>query len=151
MIGALVVPAGDGEQLRAPSGTNIIRLSGDQTGGVLAIVEHVLPPGATGAMPHIHHGHAEHFHVIDGEVTFDHRDGFAAVGAGGTVSVPIGAVHGFRNASAAPARCLVVLSPAGYENYFRDVHRALLAGEELDPRRLSELRAAYQTVTPGTG
>ena len=42
---------------------------------------------------------------------------------------------------------LVVLSPAGYENYFRDVHRALLSGEELTPRRLSELRAAYGTFT----
>jgi hypothetical protein len=39
------------------------------------------------------------------------------------------------------------LSPAGYENYFRDVHRALLSGEELTPRRLSELRAAYGTFT----
>ena len=48
----------------------MIRLGGDQTGGVLAIVEHLLPPGATGAMPHIHHGHAEHFHVLDGLITF---------------------------------------------------------------------------------
>jgi quercetin dioxygenase-like cupin family protein len=125
----------------------VIRLSGDQTGGVLAIVEHLLPPGGTGAMPHIHYGHAEHFHVLDGQITFDAAGGAEAVGAGGTVSVPVGAVHGFRNVTAEPARCLVVLSPAGYENYFRDLHRALLAGEELDPRRLSELRAAYGTVT----
>jgi len=110
-------------------------------------VEHLLPPGATGALPHIHNGHAEHFHVIDGQITFDHVTGAEAVDAGGTVSVPAGAVHGFRNLSAEPARCLVVLSPAGYENYFRDVHRALLSGEELTPRRLSELRAAYGTFT----
>jgi quercetin dioxygenase-like cupin family protein len=143
----LLAQPGDGERLRAPAGTNVIRLSGDQAGGVLAIVEHLLPPGATGAMPHIHHGHAEHFHVLDGLITFEHAGGAEAVGAGGTVSIPIGAVHGFRNASAAAARCLVVLSPAGYENYFRDLHRALLAGEDLDPGRLAELRAAYNTVT----
>jgi quercetin dioxygenase-like cupin family protein len=143
----LLIRPDEAERLRAPSGTNVIRLSGDQTGGVLAIVEHLLPPGATGAMPHIHHSHAEHFHVLDGLITFDGAGGAEAVGAGGTVSVPVGAVHGFRNLSAEPARCLVVLSPAGYENYFRDLHRALLAGEELDPRRLSELRAAYDTVT----
>jgi uncharacterized cupin superfamily protein len=73
-------------------------------------VEHLLPPGATGALPHIHNGHAEHFHVIDGQITFDHVTGAEAAGAGGTVSVPAGAVHGFRNLSAEPARCLVVLS-----------------------------------------
>jgi len=147
VTGVLVIGPDDGEQLTAPSGTNVIRLSGDQSGGTLAIIEHRLPPGATGAAPHIHHGHAEHFHVLDGLITFGTADGTVTLGAGGTVSVPAGAVHGFANTCAEPARCLVMLSPAGYENYFRDVHRALAAGEELDQARLSQLRAAYRTLT----
>jgi quercetin dioxygenase-like cupin family protein len=124
-----------------------VRLSGEQTGGALAIVEYTFPPGSIGAAPHIHHGHAEHFHILDGEVTFELADQTTTVGAGGTVSIPIGVAHGFRNASEQWATCLFLLTPAGYENYFRDIDRALESGETLDPDRLSALRAAYSTQT----
>ncbi|MQY07073.1 cupin domain-containing protein [Actinomadura macrotermitis] len=143
---ALVQPA-DAERLRAPAGEYLVRLSGAQTGGRLAIVEYTFPPGALGAAPHVHHGHEEHFQILDGEVTFDLADGQVAVGAGGTVSVPRGVAHGFRNASADQARCLFILTPAGYEDYFRDLHRALENGDPLTPDRLAELRAKYRTVS----
>jgi len=110
-------------------------------------VEYILPPGSTGAAPHVHHGHAEHFHILDGEITFDLDGAETTVGARGSVSVPIGAPHGFRNTSSDWARCLFRLTPAGYENYFRDVHRALEAGQTLDPERLAALRNAYSTDT----
>ena len=48
--------------------------------------------------------------------------------------------------SAAPSSC-PLRSPAGYENYFRGIHRALEAGETLDTARLAELRARYRTQT----
>jgi hypothetical protein len=66
---------------------------------------------------------------------------------GGSVSVPVGATHGLRNASGGWARCLFLLTPVGYENYFRDIDCALEAGETLDAARLAELRAAYRTQT----
>ncbi|MGK5556015.1 cupin domain-containing protein [Actinomadura kijaniata] len=142
---ALVTP-GDAERLRAPAGEYLVRLSGEHTGGSLAIVEYRFPPGALGAAPHIHHGHEEHFQILDGEVTFDLADGSVAIGAGGTVSVPRGVSHGFRNASADWARCLFILTPAGYENYFRDIHQALEKGRPLTPDHLNDLRAKYDTV-----
>jgi quercetin dioxygenase-like cupin family protein len=142
-----VTGAGDGERLRAPAGSYVVHLSGEQTGGTLAVVEYSFPPGAVGAAPHVHHGHAEHFHILDGEITFDLSGTVLAVGAGGSVSVPAGTAHGFRNASAGWARCLFLLTPAGYENYFRDIHRALEAGETPDAARLAELRTAYRTQT----
>jgi quercetin dioxygenase-like cupin family protein len=138
---------GDGEQLRAPAGSYVIHLSGEQTGGALAVDEYAFPPGAVGAAPHIHRGHAEHFHILEGEVAFDLADGVTTLGPGGSVSVPIGSAHGFRNASDAWARCLFLLTPAGYEEYFRELHRALEAGEVLDGERLAALRARYATET----
>ncbi|MFE0465287.1 cupin domain-containing protein [Kitasatospora sp. NPDC058965] len=143
---AMIRPGG-GERLRAPAGSYVVHLSGAQTGGALAVVEYRFPAGAIGAAPHVHHGHAEHFHVLAGEVTFDLPDGASTLGAGGTVSVPIGTAHGFRNASADEARCLFLLTPAGYEDYFRDIHRAIERGEPLDPDRLAALRARYATET----
>ncbi|MGR7002432.1 cupin domain-containing protein [Yinghuangia aomiensis] len=142
----MTTPEG-GERLRGPVGSYVVRLSGAQTGGALAVVEYALPPGAVGAAPHVHHAHAEHFHVLDGDITFDLADGAVTFGAGGSVSVPIGAAHGFRNTTEAWARCLFLLTPAGYEDYFRDVHRALEAGETLDGDRLAALRAKYATET----
>ncbi|WP_067488517.1 cupin domain-containing protein [Actinomadura hibisca] len=142
---ALITPD-EAERLRAPAGEYLVRLSGEHTGGSLAIVEYTFPPGALGAAPHVHHGHEEHFQILDGEIAFDLADGVRTVGAGGTVSVPRGVAHGFRNASSGWARCLFILTPAGYENYFREIHRALEKGEELDAARLTELRAAYNTT-----
>lgn len=147
MTRVAVTRPGEHEELRAPVGSYAIHLSGAQTAGALAVVEYSFPPGAVGAAPHVHRGHAEHFHILDGEVTFDLGDSETTVGAGGTVSVPIGAAHGFRNTSSAWARCLFLLTPAGYEDYFRDVHRALEAGEPLTPDRLAALRSAYATDT----
>lgn len=138
---------GEGERLRAPAGSYVVHLSGEQTDGALAIVEYGFPPGAVGAAPHIHRGHAEHFHILQGEVTFDLAGTTTTLAAGGTVSVPIGTAHGFHNASTEWARCLFLLTPAGYENYFRDIHRALEAGDKLDPERLAALRARYATDT----
>lgn len=142
---ALINPE-EAERLRAPAGEYLVRLSGEHTGGSLAIVEYRFPPGALGAAPHVHHGHEEHFQILDGEVTFDLGDESVAVGAGGTVSVPRGVAHGFRNASDSWASCLFILTPAGYENYFRDIHRALEEGQMLTPDYLNSLRARYRTV-----
>ncbi|TDD63656.1 cupin domain-containing protein [Actinomadura rubrisoli] len=145
MTNVTLTPPGDAERLRAPAGSYTVHLSGEQTGGALAIVEYTFPPGAVGAAPHVHRAHAEHFHILEGEIDFEVSGSTTTVGAGGTVSVPIGTAHGFRNASTAWARCLFLLTPAGYEDYFRDIHRALEAGETLTPDHLAALRSRYAT------
>jgi uncharacterized cupin superfamily protein len=135
--------------LPATGGSYRIRLAGADTGGRLAVVEHDLAPGALGAQPHVHHAHEEAFVVLAGEITFDVVvDGRArgeVVGAGGAVTVPRGAAHGFRNAGAEPARCLVVFTPAGYEDYFREVSALVAAGHQPTPAELVELRRRYRT------
>jgi oxalate decarboxylase/phosphoglucose isomerase-like protein (cupin superfamily) len=62
------------------------------------------------------------------------------------VAVPRGRAHGFRNASGADARLTMMFTPAGYENYFRDVARAAADGEPITPELLAELRGRQQTV-----
>ncbi|AHH94655.1 cupin domain-containing protein [Kutzneria viridogrisea] len=139
----------DAEDLPAIGGNYRIRLSGADTGGRLAIVEQWLAPGALGAAPHVHHGHEEDFVVLDGEITFDVvQDGKRSsevVGAGGSVAVPRGAGHGFRNEGSTAARCLVVFTPAGYEDYFREVSRLVANGHQPSNEELNELRAQFRT------
>lgn len=138
--------AEDAERLVLPFGEFTVRLTGERTGGALSVVETVLPAGALGAAPHIHHAHEEYFLVTDGEVTFDVPGGAEVVGAGGSVAVPRGRAHGFRNASDTEARLTLMFTPAGYENYFRDVARAAAAGEPITPELLAELRGRQRTV-----
>lgn len=144
----VTIIAGDGgEPLAAPAGSYIIRLPGEATGGALAVVEYTFPPGAVGAAPHVHDGHSEHFHILDGQVTFDLDGQSTTLDVGGTVSIPRGVAHGFRNASTTWATCLFLLTPAGYENYFRDIDQALRAGQTLDADQLAALRSRYATRT----
>lgn len=134
------------ERLTLPFGEFTVRISGEQTGGALAVVETVLPAGALGAAPHVHHAHEEYFLVTAGEVAFDVPGGVEVVGAGGSVAVPRGRAHGFRNASGVDARLTMMFTPAGYETYFRDVAQAHAEGEPITPALLNELRGRYRTV-----
>ncbi|CAL9492915.1 hypothetical protein SUDANB95_03255 [Actinosynnema sp. ALI-1.44] len=137
----------DVEELPAIGGAYRITLSGSDTGGRLAVVEMRLDAGALGAAPHVHHSHEEDFVVLDGEITFDVGGSDVVVGAGGAVAVPRGSAHGFRNAGGEPARCLMILTPTGYEDYFREVSRMVAAGHEPTAEELTALRAGFATTS----
>jgi len=140
-------PPSGGEVLELPFGVFTVRISGEQTLGALSVVESVLQPGAVGAAPHVHHGHEEYFLIIAGEVTFDLEDSVETVGEGGAVAVPRGRPHGFRNAGTTPARILGLFTPAGYENYFREVASVAASGEPVTQDLLASLRAKQQTTS----
>ena len=50
--------------------------------------------------------------------------------------------HTFWNAGDTPARILEIISPAGFENYFRELGAELINGPP-DPQRLAALCARY--------
>ncbi len=142
-------PPGAGERLAGVGGvTYVVRLSGEETSGELAVVECELAPGSLGAAPHVHHAHAEHFHVITGEVTFATPQGDVVAGPDTWVSIPREVSHGFRNAGTVPALLRCTVTPAGYEGYFREIDATLERGERLGADELAQLRSAYGTDTP---
>jgi quercetin dioxygenase-like cupin family protein len=140
--------AGEGEQLHGAAGvTYLVRLSGADTAGELAVVDCVLVPGAVGAAPHTHHGHVETFQVVGGEVTFTVGSDDLVVGDDGWVSVPRGVRHAFRNESDADVLLRCVLTPAGYEDYFREVAELVATGVEPTADDLAALRSRFRTTT----
>jgi mannose-6-phosphate isomerase-like protein (cupin superfamily) len=143
---ALVVGPGQGELIRAAGVEHLFRLTGAQTGGRFGFEEFTLPPGAMGARPHVHHGHDEYFYVLDNELTVHDGAGEVAVGPGSLVAALRGAPHGFRNAGERPVRGLCLYTPAGYEDYFRQVHAAVEGGAVLDDALLDELRGRFRTT-----
>ncbi len=105
-------------------------IEGAETGGRFALVEHPLPPRALGAPPHTHRDEDEYSYVLEGRVGVLIGDDELVAGPGELVFKPRGVRHAFWNAGDEPARLLEVISPAGFENYFRELAPLLAAPAE---------------------
>nr|WP_221374920.1 cupin domain-containing protein [Actinoplanes polyasparticus] len=103
------------------------KLWGEDTGGALAIVEHPFPVGALVA-PHLHTREDEYSIVTEGEIGFRSGDREVVLGPGGSIAKPRGELHAMWNAGAVPARMIEIISPAGFEHFFREVAELIAAG-----------------------
>ncbi|MCW6004797.1 cupin domain-containing protein [Micromonospora sp. CPCC 205371] len=103
------------------------KLWGDDTGGALSIVEHPFPVGALVA-PHRHTREDEYSIVTEGEIGFRSGDREVVLGAGGYITKPRGELHAMWNAGQVPARMIEIISPAGFEHFFREVVEMIAAG-----------------------
>ncbi len=108
----------EGEKLSFFGSLAWIKATGEQTGGALALIEHVIPPGA-GSPWHVHHNEDESFYVIEGEILFIIGDEQQRITAdpGTYVFGPREIPHGFRNDGSEPARMLLETTPAGFEQF----------------------------------
>ncbi len=117
------------------------KLSGNQTGGALAIVEHPFPVGAI-VPPHRHTREDEYSIVTLGEIGFRSGDSEVVLGPGGYIVKPRGEIHTMWNAGATPARMIEVICPAGFEGFFQEMSNLLQAGPP-DPSRVDVLASNY--------
>ena len=118
-------------------------LDGEVTGGAFSLVEHPLPPRALGAPLHTHHNEDEYSYVLQGRFGVQLGDDTLEAGPGDLVFKPRGVAHAFWNAGDAPARLLELISPAGFEHYFREL-APLLAAPERDQAAIDQVVARYQ-------
>jgi quercetin dioxygenase-like cupin family protein len=118
-------------------------IDGETTGGAFSLVEHPLPPRALGAPLHTHHNEDEYSYVLEGRFGVQLGDDVLDAGPGDLLFKPRGVPHAFWNAGDEPARLLELISPAGFENYFRSL-APLLAAAERDGAAIGEVVARYQ-------
>ena len=116
-------------------------IDGDTTDGRFSLVEHWLPPRGLGAPMHTHAHEDEYSYVIEGRLGAQLGDETVEAGAGEVVRKPRGQAHTFWNAGDRPVRFLEVISPAGFENYFRELAPLLAAG---DRTGAMEVAARYE-------
>ena len=96
---------------------NKVLLRGEHSESAIALVESTMPAGAPG--PPLHsHAFDEAFYVLDGELTFQLGDEQTTAEAGELVFAHRGVPHTVANLTDAPARYLLVLTPAGFEREF---------------------------------
>lgn len=117
-------------------------IGGEQTGGRFSLVEHPLPPRALGSPVHTHRDEDEYSYVLEGRVGVQLGDEIVEAGPGELVFKPRGVPHAFWNAGDEPARLLELISPAGFENYFREL-APLLGAAERDEQAIGAVVERY--------
>jgi quercetin dioxygenase-like cupin family protein len=127
---------GEGQTADLGSIGVVFKLWGKDTGGAVSIVEHPFPVGAL-VPPHLHTREDEYSIVTEGEIGFRSGDREVVLGAGGYITKPRGELHTMWNAGKAPAHMIEVISPAGFEGFFRDLADLISSG----PPPLDELTA----------
>jgi quercetin dioxygenase-like cupin family protein len=92
--------------------TTSVLLPREQTGGAISASVHTVPADWDGPPAH-HHAFDESFYVLDGELVFQLDEELATAGPGTFMFAPAGAVRTAANLGAAPARYLLLCTPAG--------------------------------------
>ena len=124
-----VVPPGHGRVADLGDGLGVaFKLWGEDTGGSFAVVEHPFAVG-TYVSAHLHTREDEYSIVTQGTIGFRSGDREVVLEAGGYIAKPRGELHAMWNAGATPARMIEIISPAGFEGFFRDVADLAATGE----------------------
>ena len=138
---AVVHRPGEGE-LIAGSSSATIKATGEDTGGSFYLGESVIQPGFAGPPPHVHERLHDMFYVLEGTLTMRLGDETLDLGPGSFACVPPGTIHTFSNRSDQPVRFLNFNTPAGWENYMRDLASALAAGSPT-PEEIGQVASRY--------
>lgn len=114
------------------------KIDGLSTGDRFAVVHHPLAPRALAAPLHRHHREDEYSYVLRGTLGALLGDEVVTAEQGEWIHKPRQQWHTFWNAGDDPCDLIEVISPAGFENYFREV-----AESWGDVNRFAEINEKY--------
>lgn len=97
------------------------RIDGPDAGDRFTVVHHPIAPRALAAPLHRHHREDEYSYVLRGALGALLGEDVVTAGPGTWVFKPRGQWHTFWNAGDDPCYLIEVISPGGFENYFREV------------------------------
>ena len=106
-----------GKHIAIVGDINTILAFKEDTGGTYSFIEAKVFPGG-GPIPHIQTREHEGFYVVEGQIIFN-VDGQRIEAKPGTfVNIPPDVLHSFKNETNENAKMIIVLSPAGLEQFF---------------------------------
>jgi quercetin dioxygenase-like cupin family protein len=123
-----------------PSEPNLrtkVLLRSEETGGQVSVTEIVVPPHSAGPPLHTH-DFDEVFHMLEGELIFQVEDALVTKSAGELSFAPRNVAHTLANLSDAPARYVLVCTPAGFERHWARI-AAEAAGVDPPPWALQPI------------
>ena len=107
-----------------------------------SLVEHPMSPRSLAAPLHLHTREDEYSFVLEGRMGALLGDEVVEAGPGDLVFKPRNQWHTFWNAGDEPCRILEIISPAGFENFFRELAAAGGVGK-IDEDEFAQLRERY--------
>ena len=116
-----LLPPADGEAFDFGGFGVRWKIDGSQTGGRFAVVHHPIAARTLAAPLHRHHREDEYSYVLTGKLGALLGDDVVTAEPGTWVFKPRGQWHTFWNAGHMPCEIIEVISPAGFENYFREM------------------------------
>lgn len=140
----IVLGPGEGRSFSVLGDHYTLKAVGRDTRGAWSLTEITAQSGAPGPPPHIHDNEEEALYVLEGNlrVTIGERTMEAPTGT--FALVPRGTVHTFANSGPRPARVLVVVSPAGFEQAFLEMSEFMARGDQPpDMERLLAIARKY--------
>lgn len=138
-----VVQPGDGDTGMLLPGVGVqFKIDAEDVGGNVSVVEHPFDVGAL-VPPHVHHLEDEVSIVIEGEIGFRSEDKEAVLSEGGYIVKPRGEVHAMWNAGDVPARMIEIITPSGFDKFFRELAALNAQGQPALPE-LVELASRYE-------
>jgi len=121
--GYVVLREGEGTTVQGPAGGPLtVKVRGVQTGGSLTAFEHIVGPG-DGPPLHRHAREGESWYVLEGRLRYKLDGEIHVASTGSFVYAAPGTPHCFQNVGDAPARLLVLFTPAAKEAFFDELEK----------------------------
>jgi len=119
-----IVPASS-EEVFDFGGLGVVwKIDAGETSGGFSVVHHPIAAHALAAPLHRHHKEDEYSYVLSGTLGALLGDDVVTAGPGTWVFKPRGQWHTFWAAGDEPCHIIEVISPGGFEDYFREVSEA---------------------------
>ena len=146
-VSALHVPGDNPPDLKIGLSEARYIVKGDVTGGKFGLYRWDMAPGTPGAAAHFHRTITESFYILSGTVGLFNGEAWTDATAGDFLFVPEGGIHGFRNASDAPASMLILFSPgAPREPYFEGLAVVATGKRQFTPEEYKEFCEAHDNI-----
>lgn len=110
------------EELTFGGTTILVRTSADDSGGAITVLEEGAPMLDTPL--HVHSKEDELFYVMEGEHIVTRGDEEFRIGPGDAIFLPREVPHAQRRVVPGEGRQLVICTPGGFEQFFRDLAQA---------------------------
>jgi mannose-6-phosphate isomerase-like protein (cupin superfamily) len=129
---ATIVKAGDRTPLNILGMPLTMLCEAKETGGAWSLFEEDVPFGM--GPPAHRHDWDEAYYILKGEVDFEIDGALVRSAAGDFNYLPRNTVHGFKGASAEPARVLIFAAPAHGSEFFRELNQEVRSLPEDAPK-----------------
>jgi quercetin dioxygenase-like cupin family protein len=148
--GVKYLPTGTGEAYWGPGSVMTFIATGKETSGAYFLAEMSVPPGG-GPPPHMHTREDESFRLLEGTLTIQVGADTLTASPGDFAFLPRGIAHSFKNNGRVAVKALVLVTPAGLEDYFAEVFEPAADRLAAPPVPGNELIARALSASPRYG